>query len=146
MSTTDIDSLITEFYSSMSFQTGQRPDYDGLLLLFDQYAVLTNNSFGAPLRFTAESYIQSLQSQVADKDLRQFIQREIYAKTEIFGKVAQRVSVYEYSFADHVTERMPRGINFVQCIQVEGNWRILAMSWADENENNILPYEYTAGR
>jgi hypothetical protein len=101
-----------------------------------------NNSFREPIKFTAPSFIEALESQVASGDIEQFVQREIYSKTEVFGKVAQRVSVYEYSFTDQDSPRMPRGINFIQFIQVEGNWRIVSMAWSDENENHVIPQEY----
>jgi hypothetical protein len=37
---------------------------------------------------------------------------------------------------------LPRGINFIQFVQIEGNWRILSMAWFDENENHLIPQEY----
>ncbi|WDF53461.1 hypothetical protein [Mucilaginibacter sp. KACC 22063] len=142
MSKKAIDDLTSDFYKGISFKTGQRPDYSEVLNMFDNDGILINNSFAVPLRFTPETFVQALESQVANGNMRQFFQHEAYSKTEIFGKVAQRLSVYEYSFADHKIEHMPRGINFVQFIQVEGKWKILSMAWNDENENYIIPQEY----
>lgn len=142
MSEADIHRLITDFYDIITFKAGERPHYNTLLGMFDENAVLINNSFARPLRFTPEEFVQALQSQVAAGDMQQFMQREIYGKTELFGKVAQRISVYEYNFADHELERLPRGINFIQFVQIDGKWLITAMAWNDENENHIIPEEY----
>ncbi len=142
MSTIEIDFLTTDFYKAISFQNEETPDFTPLKILFYGSGILVNNSFSKPITFTAESFIQAMESQVASGNMSQFLEREIHAKTEIFGKVAQRISVYEYNFADHELQRLPRGINFIQYIQVEGNWRITSMVWSDENESHLIPEEY----
>lgn len=146
MSTSDIDFLVTDFYQTLSFQTGETPDLDALQALCFDEAILINNTFGRPLSFTPEEFAKGIQTKVADGSMQQFMQREIFSKTEIFGKIAQRVSVYEYSFTDHESGRIPRGINYVQCIQTEGKWLISSMAWQDENENYHIPHEYHIGR
>lgn len=146
MSSSDIDLLVTDFYQTLSFQSGEEPDLNTLESLFYDEAVLINNTFGRPLSFTPQSFAKAIQTQVADGTMLQFVQRELFSKTETFGKIAQRVSVYEYSFTDHESGRIPRGINYVQCIQTEGKWLIASMTWQDENENYHIPHEYHIGR
>lgn len=137
-----IDYITEDFYESLSFQDGELPDLETVSELFYADGLLINNSFGKPITFTAETFIQTLESQIAAGTLLQFMQRELYSKTEIFGKVAQRLSVYEYSFADHEIENLPRGINYIQFILVDDSWRITSMAWSDENENYQIPAEY----
>jgi hypothetical protein len=142
MNTTGIDFLTKDFYKAISFQNEVIPDFTPLKILFYGEGIMINNSFSKPITFTAGSFIQAMESQVASGNMAQFMEREIHSKTEIFGKVAHRTSVYEYNFADHEAERLPRGINFIQYIQVEGHWRILSMAWSDENESHLIPAEY----
>jgi hypothetical protein len=137
-----IDYVTEEFYESLSFQDGEVPDLDSVKILFYGDGLLINNSFGKPIAYTAESFTQTLESQIAEGMLKQFMQRELYAKTEIFGKVAQRISVYEYNFSDYQTDNLPRGINYIQFIQTDDSWLITSMAWADENENYQIPEEY----
>lgn len=137
-----IDYITEDFYESLSFQDGEMPDLDSVKILFYDEGVLINNSFAKPIMFTAETFTQALETQLADGKLKQFMQRELYSKTEVFGKIAQRVSVYEYSFADYQSTNLPRGINYIQFIQVDDNWQITSMAWADENENHQIPAEY----
>lgn len=137
-----IDYITEDFYESLSFQDGELPDLETVSELFYADGLLINNSFGKPITFTAETFIQALESQIAAGTLLQFMQRELYSKTEVFGKVAQRLSVYEYSFADHEIENLPRGINYIQFILVDDSWRITSMAWSDENENYQIPEEY----
>ena len=142
MSIIEIDFLTKDFYKAISFQNEETPDFAPVKILFYGDGILINNSFSKPISFTAEMFIQALESQVASGNMSQFMQREIHSKTEVFGKVANRISVYEYTFADHPMERLPRGINFIQYVQIEGNWRILSMAWSDENESHIIPSKY----
>ena len=145
MSTIEIDYLTKDFYKAISFRNSQPPEFDTLDILFYEDGTLVNNSFSEPIDFTTSSFVEAMQSQVASGDMEQFMQREIFSKTEVFGKIAQRISVYEYNFSDQEVPRMPRGINFILFIQVEGNWRIVSMAWNDENENHVIPEEYLRG-
>ncbi|OKS85987.1 hypothetical protein [Mucilaginibacter polytrichastri] len=142
MSTSDIDFLVTDFYQTLTFVAGDKPDLNALEALFHEEAILINNTFGRPLTFTPEEFAKGIQTKVADGSMEQFMQREVFSKTEVFGKIAQRVSVYEYSFTGHESGRIPRGISYIQCIQTENKWMISSMVWQDENENYLIPHEY----
>jgi hypothetical protein len=142
MSIIEIDYLTKDFYKAISFVRSEPPDFTPVKILFYGSGILINNSFNTPITFTAGSFIEAMESQVAEGNMEQFMEREIYSKTEMFGKVAHRISVYEYNFADHEIQKLPRGINFIQFVQIEGNWRILSMAWFDENENHLIPQEY----
>ncbi len=74
--------------------------------------------------------------------MSQFIIRELKGKTQVFGKLAHRLSVYEYNLGEETSGRLPRGVNYIQFTQVEDNWRIVSMAWCDENEDNMIPPEY----
>ncbi|MGZ3765912.1 MAG: hypothetical protein ACXVB0_02475 [Mucilaginibacter sp.] len=142
MSTIEIDFLAADFYKAISFKSGDIPEFTPLDILFYEDGLMVNNNFKDPIAFTTATFIEAIESQIASGDMEQFMMREIYSKTEIFGKVGHRLSVYEYNLADHELHRMPRGINFMEFVQVEGIWRILSMAWCDENENHVIPVEY----
>jgi hypothetical protein len=140
-----IDYVTEDFYESLSFMDGEMPDLETVKELFYGDGLLINNSFGEPVKYTAETFTGTLEEQIEDGELTQFMQRELYSKTEIFGKIAQRASVYEYSLAYYEIENLPRGINYIQFIQVNDNWRITSMAWCDENENYKVPKELVNG-
>ena len=142
MNTRAIDFVTEDFYESLSFQDGELPDFETFRDLFYGEGLLINNSYGQPLLFNSTSYSQQLETQIAEEKVTQFMQRELYSKTEIFGKVAQRLSVYEYSFADYQVKDIPKGINYIQFILTEDTWKITSVAWCDENENYQIPEEY----
>lgn len=138
----EIDDLARDFYKAISFNNGHAPEENSAKILFYGEGVIINNSFLRPLGFTSESFIGSLRSEIAEGNMTQFLIRELRNKTTILGKLAHRISIYEYDLGESTAGRLPRGINFMQFIRVDGNWRIISVAWCDENENNIIPAEY----
>ena len=142
METIEIDDLTRDYYKAVSFRNEKAPDTDKVQILFYGDGIIINNSFQHPIGFTAESFVTSLESEIAEGTMSQFIIRELHGKTEVFGKLAQRISIYEYNLGEETSGRFPRGVNFIQFTEVDGNWRIVSMAWCDENEDNIIPLEY----
>jgi len=142
MDTIEINDLARDFYKAISFRNEQAPEQDPVDILFFGDGVIINNSFQHPVGFNVESFVTSLESEIAEGNMSQFIIHELHGKTEVFGKLAQRISVYEYNLGEETSGRLPRGVNFMQFIQMDGNWRITSVAWCDENEDNIIPAEY----
>jgi hypothetical protein len=141
MNTRQIDYITEDFYESLSFMDGELPDLDAVRELFYEDGLLVNMSFGKPITYSMESFIRTLEDQINEGQLTQFMQRELYSKTDIFGRVAQRISVYEYTFAYHETDNIPKGVNYIQFIQVDDLWKITSMVWSDEGANFRVPSE-----
>jgi hypothetical protein len=141
MNTRAIDYITEDFYESLSFMDGELPDLETVRELFYGDGLLVNNSFNKPIKFTTDSFIKTLETQMDQGKLTQFMQRELYSHTEVFGRVAQRISVYEYSLTYHETEDLIKGINYIQFIQDNDNWLITSMAWNDESENYKVPAE-----
>ena len=138
----EIDDLARDFYKAISFRNEQPPEQDPVDILFFGDGVIVNNSFLHPMGFTVESFVSSLGSEIAEGNMSQFVIHEFKSKTTILGKLAQRISIYEYNLGEETAGRLPRGINFMQFIRVDGNWRITSVAWCDENEDNIIPQKY----
>jgi hypothetical protein len=139
MNTRAIDFIAEDFYECLSFMDSELPDLETVQELFYAPGLLINMSFGKPVIYTADEFTSALAGQIEEGQLTQFMQRELYAKTEIFGKIARRTSVYEYSLVYSETQNLPRGVNYIQFIQVGDLWRISSMIWNDENAHYRLP-------
>jgi hypothetical protein len=139
MNTRAIDFITEDFYECLSFMESELPDLETVQELFYPPGLLINMSFGNPISYTADEFTSALAEQIEEGQLTQFMQRELHAKTEIFGKLARRTSVYEYSLVYSEMENLPRGVNYIQYIQVGDLWRISSMIWNDENANYRLP-------
>jgi hypothetical protein len=145
MNTRAIDFITEDFYESLSFMDGELPDLETVRSFFYGEGLLINNSTSEPVKYTSESFTKEIEEQIEDGWLLQFMQREIYSKTEIFGRAAQRMSVYEYSYSYLEKEDLQKGVNYIQFIQDGDEWRIASMAWCDENENYKIPSEQESG-
>ncbi len=136
-----IDKLAKDFYRCISFHQEHFPQFDQLEELFHGTGKLINNNYDQPIHFTVQSYSQAIMNQIEkDADLYLF-QKEVSATTEVFGKNAQRISVYEY--LDSEDNELPkRGVNFMQFINDGKNWKIVSMIWNDESQAEPVPEAY----
>ena len=138
----EIDDLVRDYYRAITIRNEHPPELSAVQILFYGDGVLVNGSFKQPIGFTASSFVTALESEIAEGNLSQYIIHEIHGKTEVYGKLARRVSIYEYNLGEETSGRLPRGVNYIQFVEFKGNWRILSMAWYDENEDYLIPMEY----
>ncbi len=136
-----IDHLTESFYQSVSFNQEHFPNVDALQQLFYGSGKLINNNFEQPMDFTVQTFAQALMRQIEEGNATYFIQQEIADKTDIYGTMAQRISVFEYSFVKD-TPDWKRGVNYIQYIKSAGNWLITSMIWSYEKEELPIPENY----
>lgn len=142
MTIQEIDHLTERFYQSISFNAEHYPNFDMLEELFFGDGKLINNNFEKPVDFTVQSFAQAMMKQIEGGDITHFAQQEIADQTELFGKIAQRISVYEYNFSNNASKSWPRGVNYIQYIYTDGRWLISSMAWSDETEQFKIPEGY----
>ena len=141
MTNEEIDNLTRTFYECVCFHPEHFPKYDQLQSLFYGDGKLINSNFDKPMEFTVQSYIQALMHQIEEGNASFYSQQEISDITEVFGKTAQRLSVYEYSYSAE-SKPWKRGVNHIQYILIDGHWKIVSMLWNDEKVDQPIPEEY----
>jgi hypothetical protein len=142
MTSSEIDHVAASFYECLCFSPEHFPKYDQLQELFYGDGKLLNGNYDQPLEFTAQSYAQAMMQQIDNGNATFYSQQEISDVTEIFGKTAQRISVYEYSFTAETTQPWKRGVNYMQFIYIDNSWKIVSMLWNDEKEELKIPEAY----
>jgi hypothetical protein len=142
MTILEIDKLTQDFYECICFSAEHYPKYDRLQELFYGDGKLINGNFDQPLEFTVQSYSQAIMHQIEDGNAVFYSQQEISDITEVFGKAAQRISVYEYSSTPENAEPWKRGVNYIQYIFIDGSWKIVSMLWNDEKGELVIPEAY----
>lgn len=138
----EIDHLTENFYDCISFNSEHYPKFDRLQELFYGAGKLINTNFDTPLDFTVQSYAQAIMHQIDEGNSNFYFQQEISDQTEIFGRIAQRISVYEYSFDVDTPQPWKRGVNYIQYIFINGKWLITSMIWSDEKADSKIPEAY----
>ena len=137
----EIDHLTERFYECVCFNTEHYPNFDQLQELFYGSGKLINNNFDQPVDFTVQTFSHAIMAQIESGNADYFVQQEIGDRTEIFGNMAQRTSVFEYSSIKD-NPNWKRGLNYFQYICVGGKWLILSTIWTYEKEDLKIPETY----
>ncbi len=138
----EIDHLTEKFYECLCFSPEHFPKVDQLQELFYGAGKLMNTNSDLPLDFTVQSYAQAMMHQIDVGNATYYVQQEVSDTTEVFGNIAQRISVYEYAFAVDTPQPWKRGVNYIQYLFTGGKWLITSMIWADEREEVKIPETY----
>jgi hypothetical protein len=137
-----IRDTVEQLYACISFRPGQKPQLEKLRELFYGEGVLINNNGALPEFFTLDSFIQSFKENLTKGVFASLHEHEIFHRSDIFGKIAQCFSTYEFRFDPDTPDPISIGINSIQLIQVEGNWYVTSMAWCDQNERFRIPDQY----
>ena len=141
MITQEIDHLTERFYESVCYSTEHYPNVDQLQELFYGSGHMINNNLEEPVVFTVQTFAHAIMAQIETGDAGYFVQQEISDKTEIFGNMAQRISVFEYSFVKD-TPDWKKGLSFIQYICTNNRWLITSIIWSFEKGDLIIPEKY----
>lgn len=136
-----IDHLTEHFYLHKGFDAEHFPNLDALQGLFFGEGHLIDHSFAQTMEYTLSSFIQALMKQIDLGNADFFVQQEIADRTQVFGAMAQRMSVYEFSTTKDATIPWKKGICIIQFIFKGDKWLISSMIWRDEGKEFKIPEE-----
>src|SRR5690606_6266786 len=130
-----LDAIVTALYDSVSFETGEGPDWARFCSLFEPTAVLVRIDAAitaVPLRersepairvSSIEDYVARTTAAIEKGALQGFVERELTRRTEVFADLAQVFSTYERSAE---AGEMRRGINSMQLVKDGARWWIVS--------------------
>jgi hypothetical protein len=138
----EIDKITGQLYQAISFRRGEKPDLEKFRNLMASDGRLINNNPEPPMILTAEQFIKIYQSRLDSGGLTEFEEKEISHRTELFGKIAQRFSVYESRLEMTAPLPFSRGINSIQFLQMPEGWKVISIIWNDEIDTREIPDRY----
>jgi hypothetical protein len=134
-----IDSLINQFYKSLSFtDSAWKKAEEAKVFFFDGGKIVAN--FGKePQVWTLKQYISNVRENISKQSVLAVEEKEIFQSTDVFGKVAQRLSTYEVRFKTKDREMVRNGINLIQLLKVNGQWKVYSLVWDRESDQLKIP-------
>lgn len=144
-----IDALITETYASISGPVGQKRDRERMAAVFAEGATLTSMQ-PTSREFKEFTPSSMTPAEYADRSLdflenMGFTEAEIGRTLEVYGTVAHAFSAYEGHFTNAQGEpQMVKGINSMQMIKVNGEWKMYTILWDQQwpEGRNPVPQRY----
>lgn len=131
--------MVQDLYAAVSGPAGSRPDRDRLTELLHPSARMcrTESRGDAPPFFRimdAQTWLENVEALVTN---RGFFEFELVHSAEVYGNVAHVISHYEGWRDAQKSERLKRGMNSMQFLRVDGQWRVFSIVWDDE-QNALL--------
>jgi hypothetical protein len=137
-----IEVVINSLYDSISFKKGERPDLDKLQKLFIDEARLIRTTKDSHEFMKVEDFLSSFNTRIDAGEFIEFREYEIKNKIEMFGGIAHAFSTYETDFETPGGKLEARGINSIQLIEMNNEWKVVSIFWYNEDEANKIPEEY----
>lgn len=137
-----IDSTISSLYESISFDQNNPPDYKTFKALFAENAHLISVKDTTSYILSPDDYEQSMTRQRNEGKILSFIEKELHRKTDQYGNILHVFSTYQTHLKTPDGTDTTRGINSIQLMKNDGDWKVTSLIWYEEDENHPLPKKY----
>jgi len=139
----EIDHVVKESYYVWYVAKGQKPDFSKYDDYFTKNAIFNHMEQGVVTSSALTQQVEKFKSAFEKGHLVSFDEREIGAQTRVFGNVAHRISyhVYRTNTNDMITKR---GVNSIELIRINGQWKIYSILRQIEDDKYKLPSKYDA--
>lgn len=137
----DIDKLVDGFFSLFSVKKGTKADLSAIFNLFISEGLIVKSSSINPEIYNLQQFIEPREKMFNDGILSDFREEELFEKTEIFGNIAQRLSIYKKSGFMNGQIFENRGIKTLQFVKATCGWKISSVAWDDERDGFKINYK-----
>ncbi len=139
-----VDNIIEALYGVISGDKGVERDWNRFRNLFIPEAQLVPSSKNKEGNLgyrimSPDGYINSSGHFLVENG---FHEVEIHRVVEQYGSLLHLWSTYESYHQKSDKKPFARGINSIQMIKKEGQWKIVQIYWLGESEENVLPQKY----
>lgn len=135
----NIDKLTALFFNSFTNKEGLKPNVSGLHQLFIPKGMIIKNTGSTPEIYNLEQFIEPREKLLNEGLLIDFKEEEISERTEIFGNIAHRFSLYQKSGVLSGVAFEAKGMKTIQFIKTQDGWKISAVAWDDERDGLFIP-------
>ncbi|MEU4159177.1 DUF4440 domain-containing protein [Actinoplanes sp. NPDC026670] len=133
-----IADIVRTFFAAFTSGTECAARLDGLRQLFLPEAVIVRTCGGEPVVYGVDGFIAPRRELLTNGTLTDFREWEESGRTEIFGDIAQRFSVYAKAGVQDEASFTGRGMKTLQFVRTSAGWRISAVAWDDERDGLMI--------
>jgi hypothetical protein len=133
-----IDAVIGAFFGAFTNKHGPC-DLDRLRALTIAQCVIVKAVGATPEIYGLEDFIAPRAKLLNGGPLADFEEIETSSSTDIFGNIAQRVSLYRKSGILSGNRFAATGVNQFLLVRMDSGWKIAALTWDDERDGFVPP-------
>jgi hypothetical protein len=137
-----VESVIAAFYGSISFHSGEQPNWGYLRALLVPDALIAQLGPEHQSIWDRDGYISVLQRWFDEGSLTDALEAEIARRTNSYGNIVHVFSTYESRFTEDGSVSVTRGINSFHLARIANRWYITSLHFADESDEYPLPAEF----
>jgi hypothetical protein len=134
-----IDALTTELFRIFSPTHGATVSLQRIRDLFIPQGIIVRTCGANTEVFSVPEFIAPRERMLNDGTLMDLCEQEEWETTEIFGNVAQRFLAYRKTGVLHGERFDTRGMQTIQFVRKDGEWKMSAMAWDDERKGLVIP-------
>ncbi len=140
----EIINVVDLLYKSIEYKPDEDivPDWDLMRSLFIEDANLIHVGDTSYVKMKVQDFIDGYDGQITAGIIEMASEYEIFHTGDQYGKIAQVFSTYELEGVYSGEQNRKRGINSIQLMKVDNDWKVSSIIWYDENEANPIPSEY----
>jgi len=139
-----LNKLTATFLRAFSDEPGKKVDLSNLRKLFFAEGLIVKNCGHVEL-YNLDTFIEPREKLLNDGTLVDFREEELFEKTEIFGNIAHRFSLYQKSGVLSGVAFETKGMKSLQFVKTKDGWKISSVAWDDEREGLRIPAKYRDG-
>lgn len=126
--------LTKKFFGAFSTAKDRPVKLDVIYDLFIPQGILIKNVGEQTEIYNLDQFIKPREKLLNSGALVEFSEREIDERTEVFGNIAQRWSIYEKSGVLDGKSFHTKGMKTIQFVKMNEKWHISAVAWDDERD------------
>lgn len=127
-----IDALAKRFFSLFTNAGGAAPQVDEVFDLFIPEGIIIKNVGHQTEVYNLPQFVEPRWKLLTDGTLVEFQEIEISERTDIFGNIAQRFSLYHKKGILLGKPFETRGMKSIQFVKVNEEWKMSSVAWDDE--------------
>ena len=137
-----LDELVEAFFDLFSVVDGCKVDLSKVYQLFIPQGLIIKNVSGTPEIYNLQQFIEPREKMLNEGVLVDFREEELSERTEIFGNIAHRFSLYRKSGVMSGVPFETKGMKTIQFIKTPEGWKISSLAWDDERDGLTIPEKY----
>ncbi len=130
-----LNQKVDALFKAISFKEGNEPNISQIKELFIEGGLLINCNEATPQVFPVDEFIEHFIGLFQKKQFTSLYEIEVHHKTKIYDHIAHRFSFYEARISAS-TKPFAVGINTLQFIKIDGDWKISSMAWNDDHRGD----------
>lgn len=138
----EVDAVVSELYESISFNENKEPNYEKFQSLFIDGARLISVRDTTSATLTPADYESIMNKRRSSGAMIAFEEKELHRETDKYGNILHVFSTYQIRTKTPEGEESARGINSIQLMKKDGQWKVTSLIWYEEDQAHPIPSQY----